>query len=156
MPRGGDLPAHAWVEVAGEPVNDAPDGAIRLTPKSKPDVLTGSTVIDAEVPNTTCPSGPFDAMGHTVWYTIIGTGAPVTIDTSGSDFDTVAAAYLPDTGFTEIVCDDDVDFVPIGGSLQAVITFDTEAGVEYYVQVGGYQNPFSGDTQSGRLRLRVR
>jgi transglutaminase superfamily protein len=24
-PRGGELPAHAWVEVAGEPVNDAPD-----------------------------------------------------------------------------------------------------------------------------------
>jgi hypothetical protein len=25
MPRGGELPAHAWVEVAGEPVNDADD-----------------------------------------------------------------------------------------------------------------------------------
>jgi hypothetical protein len=25
MPRGGELPAHAWVEVAGEPVNDAVD-----------------------------------------------------------------------------------------------------------------------------------
>ena len=25
MPRGGELPAHAWVEVAGEPVNDAAD-----------------------------------------------------------------------------------------------------------------------------------
>jgi hypothetical protein len=25
MPRGGELPAHAWVEVAGEPVNDAPN-----------------------------------------------------------------------------------------------------------------------------------
>ena len=24
-PRGGELPAHAWVEVAGEPVNDALD-----------------------------------------------------------------------------------------------------------------------------------
>lgn len=24
-PRGGELPAHAWVEVAGEPVNDAAD-----------------------------------------------------------------------------------------------------------------------------------
>jgi hypothetical protein len=24
-PRGGELPAHAWVEVAGEPVNDAPN-----------------------------------------------------------------------------------------------------------------------------------
>ena len=25
MPRGGEFSAHAWVEVAGEPVNDAPD-----------------------------------------------------------------------------------------------------------------------------------
>jgi hypothetical protein len=25
MPRGGQLPAHAWVEVAGEPVNDEAD-----------------------------------------------------------------------------------------------------------------------------------
>ena len=25
MPRGGELPAHAWVEVAGEPVNDTSD-----------------------------------------------------------------------------------------------------------------------------------
>lgn len=25
IPRGGDLPAHAWVEVAGEPVNDVFD-----------------------------------------------------------------------------------------------------------------------------------
>jgi hypothetical protein len=24
-PRNGSLPAHAWVEVSGEPVNDAPD-----------------------------------------------------------------------------------------------------------------------------------
>jgi hypothetical protein len=24
-PRGDDLPAHAWVEVAGQPVNDVPD-----------------------------------------------------------------------------------------------------------------------------------
>lgn len=34
-PRGGELPAHAWVEVAGEPVNDAIDvrerfGSFRL------------------------------------------------------------------------------------------------------------------------------
>jgi hypothetical protein len=25
MPRGGDLPAHAWVEVAGQPLNDLPN-----------------------------------------------------------------------------------------------------------------------------------
>ena len=96
-------------------------------------------------------------MGHTVWYTIIGTGGPITIDTSASDFDTVAAAYVPEGGgLTEIGCADDVEFVPIGHSYQAVLTFDTEAGVEYYVQVGGYSNFFTGDAEFGRLRIAVR
>jgi hypothetical protein len=109
------------------------------------------------VPNVTCPEGPFDAMGHTVWYTIIGTGGPITIDTSASDFDTVAAAYVPDGGgLTEIACIDDVEFVPIGTSLQAVLTFDTEAGVEYYVQIGGFSNFFTGEAESGRLKFVVR
>ena len=27
-------------------------------------------------------------MGHTVWYTVTGTGGPITIDTSGSGSDT--------------------------------------------------------------------
>ena len=139
------------------PVNDAPDGALRLTKKSKPNLLTGSTATEAEVPNTTCPAGPFDAMGHTVWYTIIGTGGPITIDTSASNFDTVAAAYVPDGGgLTEVACVDDVEFVPIGVSYQAVLTFDTEAGVEYYVQVGGFSNFFTGDAESGRLKFVVR
>ena len=139
------------------PVNDAPDGAIHLRSGSRASLLTSGTVIDAEVPNLACPQGPFDAMGHTVWYAITGTGDPITIDTSGSDFDTVAAAYVPDDeGLTEVACIDDVDFVPIGGSYQAILTFDTEVGVEYLVQVGGISNPFTGEVQSGRLRLVVR
>ena len=64
--------------------------------------------------------------------------------------------FAPDgEGLTEIACDDDVVFVPIGGSYQAVVTFDSVAGVEYYVQVGGFANIFTGDAQSGRLRLTV-
>lgn len=139
------------------PINDAPDGAIRLTTASKTNFLTGGTVPEAEVPNVTCPEGQFDAMGHTVWYTVIGTGHPVTIDTSGSDFDTVVAAYAPENGgLTEIACDDDVVYVPIGTSYQAAVTFDTLPGVEYYIQVGGLQNFFSGEIETGRLRLALR
>ena len=139
------------------PANDAPDGAIRLTSKSKPNVLTGSTALEAEVPILTCPEGLGDAMGHTVWYTVVGTGDPITIDTSASDFDTVAAAYVADGGgLSEVACIDDQEFVPIGLSYQAILTFDTEAGVEYFVQVGGYSNPFGGDAESGRLKLVVR
>ena len=72
-------------------------------------------------------------MGHTVWYTVVGTGDPITIDTSASDFDTVAAAYVADGGgLTEVACIDDQEFVPIGASYQAILTFDTDAGVEYF------------------------
>jgi len=96
-------------------------------------------------------------MGHIVWYTVIGTGGPISIDTSGSDFDTVVAVFAPDgEGFTEVACDDDVEYVPIGVSYQAVVTFDSEAGVDYYVEVGGFANIFTGDAQSGRLRVTVR
>jgi len=155
--------AHSQANVSSGPkvgaasVNDTPDGAIHLTPNSKPSVLTGGTALEAEVPNLTCPDGDRDAMGHTVWYTVTGTGGPITIDTSGSDFDTVAAVFAPDgEGLTEIACDDDVVFVPIGTSYQAVVTFDSEAGVDYYVEVGGFANIFTGDAQSGRLRVTVR
>ena len=139
------------------PANDTPDGAVRLTTRSKASVLTGGTAFEAEVPILTCPEGVGDAMGHTVWYTVVGTGDPITIDTSASDFDTVAAAYVVDGGgFTEVACIDDQEFVPIGASYQAILTFDTEAGVEYFIQVGGYSNFFSDDAESGRLKLVVR
>lgn len=139
------------------PANDLPEGAIHLTSRSKPNVLTGGTALDAEVPNLTCPAGTRDAMGHTVWYTVTGTGHPITIDTGGSDFDTVAAVFEPVAdGINEIACDDDVDFVPIGTSYQAVVTFDSVAGVDYLVEVGGIVRFFDGDAESGRLRLTVR
>ena len=32
-------------------------------------------------------------LGRTVWYSVVGTGDPITIDPRGSDFDTVVAAY---------------------------------------------------------------
>ena len=81
------------------PSNDTPDGAIRLTTKSK-----------AEPPDRRrCRAGrscehdvsgrTVNAMGHTVWYTVIGTGRPNSrIDTSASNFDTVVAAYVLTAG----------------------------------------------------------
>jgi hypothetical protein len=135
------------------PANDTPDGATPLTARSKVNQLTGGTAPDAEVPITTCPEAS-DDLGHTVWFTVVGSGNPITVDTSGSDFDTVVAVYdLIDGAPNEIACDDDVNFVPIGGSLQTKLTFDTEAGVVYYIQVGGFKNFFGGDAQFGRLRL---
>ena len=80
----------------------------------------------------------------------------MTVDTAGSDYDTVIAVYtsagraasrpVPDA------CVDDVPLEPIGRTLQAAVTFDTVAGTTYYVQIGGYPESFP----YGNLRVAVR
>jgi hypothetical protein len=138
------------------PINDAPDGAITVSPGDRFNVPTGGASLDAEQPIVTCPEGEFDTFGRTLWYTIEGTGDPVTVDTAGSNFDTLIGVYESDGEvFTEIACIDDVFFDPIGATYQAALTFDTIEGTTYYIQVGGYLDPFAGTTQFGRLRLAI-
>jgi len=140
------------------PPNDAPDGAIALKLGSTLNVQTTGAVLAPEVPITTCPEGQFDDFGHTVWYTFQGTGNAVTIDTSGSNFDTVVGVFTRDgDAWTEVACDDDLPFVPGQPlSLQTVLTLPTDAGVTYYVEAGGFRNFFDPDSaQSGRLRLAI-
>jgi len=139
------------------PVNDAPDGALAFKLGGVVNIQTGGTALDPEVGITTCPQGFQDDFGHTVWYTFTGTGGPVTLDTSGTGFDTVIAAFTRDgDSFTEVGCDDDVSFQPIGTSFQAVLTIDTDEGVTYYVEAGGFRRFFQPDlVQSGRLRLSI-
>ena len=138
------------------PINDAPDGAIAVTAGDRFNVPTGGASLDAEQPIVTCPEGEFDTFGRTLWYTIEGTGDPVTVDTAGSNFDTLIGVYESDgETFIEIACIDDVFFDPIGATYQAALTFDTVEGTTYYIQVGGYLDPFAGTTQFGRLRLSI-
>jgi hypothetical protein len=106
----------------------------------------------------TCPEGFFDAFGRTLWYTVEGTGGPLTFDTAGSSIDTVLGVYVQgDDGLEEIACVDDVEFDPVGVTYQAAITGDSEDGVTYYVQVGGYLSPFEDPTtaEAGRIRISV-
>lgn len=139
------------------PVNDAPAGAIRLASGDKLNAQNASASPAAEVPIETCPEGPRDNMGRTLWYTVLGTGQPITIDTAGSDIDTLIGLYQQDGDtFTEIGCIDDVVAVPVGGSYQAALTFDTVAGDVYYAQIGGFMRPFSDVAEVGRIRVAVR
>jgi hypothetical protein len=87
--------------------------------------------------------------GHTAWWTFTGTGGDVTVDTAGSDFDTVVGVYVLAGGaFTQVGCVDDVfDPETEEGSLQAAITVATIAGQTYYIQAGGF-----GDS-AGTLRF---
>ncbi|HSM38360.1 MAG TPA: hypothetical protein VK838_03440 [Candidatus Limnocylindrales bacterium] len=137
----------------GKPLaNDLPENATPISVGTSVTVRsTAGTAAEPEVPCTAIDPeyGEFELpLGHTAWWTFDGTGAEVTVDTAGSDFDTMVGVYVLDgEGFTSLGCVDDVFFEPDGGSLQAAISVATEPGVTYYVQVGG----FAGST--GRLEL---
>jgi len=125
--------------------NDMPSGALPLSLGQTVTVRTGGTAAEPEAPCTATfdgPDGPesFDLpITNTAWWTFSGTGGSVTLDTAGSDFDTIIGVYLPsDGGFEQVGCVDDVFVEPDFGSLQAAITVDTTADQTYYVQVGGF------------------
>ena len=143
------------------PANDMPSGAKLLEVGSRTSVATKGASPDREAAYEclTFEDGEdvFEVpVGHTVWYRIVGTGDPITIDTAGSDFDTVIAVYTADGsgGFTPVpdACIDDVPVDPVGRTLQASVTFDTVTGTTYYVQIGGFPEGFP----YGNLRVAVR
>ena len=98
-------------------------------------------------------SSPSATPSGTAWSgPVVGT-----IDSAGSDFDTVMAAYTSNGagGFNPVpdACVDDVPVLPFGRTLQAAVTIPTTVvGTSYYVQVGGFpeQLPY------GNLRINVR
>jgi hypothetical protein len=144
------------------PANDDPTAATLLRVGSRTSVQTRGAAPDAEEPfeclSFTDPdTGEVEEtpVGHTVWYSFVGTGAPMTIDTAGSDFDTVVAIYTVVGGAYVPVpdgCVDDTPTEPIGRTLQASVTIPTVAGTTYLVQIGGFP-----DVQSyGNLRVALR
>ncbi len=125
--------------------NDAPSGALPISPGQTATARTGGTASEPEAPCTTTADGPggpetFELpITNTAWWTFVGTGGSVTLDTAGSDFDTIIGVYLPaDGGFEQVGCVDDVFMEPDFFSLQAAITVDTNSGQTYYVQAGGF------------------
>ena len=143
------------------PANDLPSGAKLLTVGSKTSVATKGASPDREAPYE-CLS--FEEGGevfevpvaHTVWYRIVGTGGPVTVDTAGSDYDTVVAVYTSAGRAASRRCLMPASTMsrsaPVGRTLQAAVTFNTVAGTSYYVQIGGYPQSFP----YGNLRVAVR
>jgi len=143
---GGDAPA-----------NDAPSGAIALAPGAATQQWTGGAAIESEAP---CVIGKGDdafefGLGRTVWFSVVGTGDPITIDPRGSDFDTVVAAYASSAnGLVQVGCVDDDEI----GQAQGLLTFDTTLGTTYLVQIGGVIGQVAGDPEDpqwGRLRLHI-
>ena len=132
--------------------NDAPKDAKPMRAGGVASAHTGGTVLEGEAV-TDCLFDGFSHLnlGHSVWYTFVGTGAEISLDTDGSNFDTVLAVYAADErgGLTEVACGDDVQLEPFGFSRQARVTMQTEPSVLYYVQAGGFVD------QSGHLQLRL-
>jgi hypothetical protein len=143
------------------PANDLPTGAKLLSVGAKTSVATKGASPDREAPYECLtfddPGGTFEVpVGNTVWYKIAGTGGSITVDTAGSDYDTVVAVYTADGsgGFDPVpgACVDDVPVDPVGRTLQASVTWDSVLGTTYYVQIGGFPQSFP----YGNLRVAVR
>ncbi len=143
------------------PANDLPSGAKLLAIGGKATLQTKGASPDAEA-SYEClrfeeaPGEFFElSAGYTVWYRFTGTGGLVTIDSSGSDYDTVMAVYTKvGAVYTPVAdgCVDDVPVFPFGRTLQAAVTIPTVAGTTYYVQVGGYPEFI----QYGNLKVAIR
>lgn len=87
---------------------------------------------------------PCGSIGDTVWFKWTPTASGTfTVDTRGSNYDTVLAIYTGSsvTGLTNLNCNDDIG----GGDYDSSITRSFTAGVTYRIQVGGY-NGASGST----------
>jgi len=112
------------------PDNDTPEGA---RPLDKGDGAVQQTKGAALEPEASCAG----VEGKTVWYTVEGTGGPITVSTAGSHFDTVLGVFTSNGGgFDVVACVDDT--FDGGFSLQAEVTFDSQPGETYLIQAGGY------------------
>jgi hypothetical protein len=118
------------------PSNDLPAGAIAIAPGASISVDTQAAAAAAE--EDSCAP-----LGRSVWYTAAGSGATMTLDTTGTLFDTMVAVYTKTSkGFKLVTCVDDVDS---STPYQAIASWGTKSRTTYWIQVGGF------DGQSGTL-----
>jgi hypothetical protein len=131
------------------PPNDGIAGARPLSVGDGVRTTNRGAVVEPEAPMDCAP-----APGRTLWYSFVGTGHTIRIDTAGSGFDTVLATYRTGTGgrLRPVACNDngDRDFPLPTTTLQARLAMPTVAGRTYYVQVGGAFADF------GRLAMTVK
>lgn len=104
---------------------------------------TEEATTQAGEPGGSCAFDP----GGTVWYEFTPQSADIIrATTRGSDFDTVVAVWTREEPgqFTEVACDDQD-----AGGWTSTADFFADAGTQYLIQVGGWNNSF------GNLSLSV-
>lgn len=117
---------------APAPTNDLCSGALPMTAGT---IYTINTSIATASGDPTPGCQP--SFGKGVWYSFTPSASgAVTVNTCGSDFDTVLAVYKGTCGaLTAVACNDD-DGPACAGS-QASLTFAGTAGVTYLILAGG-------------------
>lgn len=105
-------------------------------------LFTGTTVGASNDGTASCGLSDFTA---DVWFQYVAPAdGTVSVDTFGSDFDTVLSVHTgcPGAG-SELSCNDDA------AGLQSALAFIAEAGVSYWIRISG----FDGATGDFNLRL---
>ncbi|MBH8569003.1 IPT/TIG domain-containing protein [Microvirga sp. STS02] len=120
------------------PANDACSGAIALTCGQS---VTGTTVGSTATgdPTGSCTAISVDGAG--VFYSIVGTGANITVSTcnAATNFDTKLFVYSGTCGsYTCVGANDDAANCS-ANSLASTVTFSSAFGTTYYVFVSGYR-----------------
>ncbi len=123
--------------------NDTPEGAAAAGLGRQIRIVTGGNAEAPEAPCSTVYPGATDAVDvpitYTAWWTVTGTGGELTADTAGSDFDTVVGVYtMGPGGLEQVICVDDYLTTDDAIVFQAAASWDSTAGVTYWVQAGGY------------------
>jgi hypothetical protein len=137
--------------------NDSWDTAKRL-PLGTPDATVtnaGATTEPGEAFTSTaapggelCSSSEGDSQaGATVWWWALGTGRPLTITTKGSNFDTHLGIFPGTIAGDGAMCQD-------ADENGETVTFSSEAGRAYRIQVGGcVMNPLGCDLAAGQIQV---
>ncbi len=143
------------------PVNDAFASATALTLNSDEAQVTGSNIGATREAGEKGHAGATSV--HSVWWKWTATGnGSVTMDTAGSNFDTVLAVYTGAgvSALTEIASNDDEESLEDNPTPQrkrtSKVEFDAVSGTTYHIAVDGWgdeEHVRSGFT--GEIRLEV-
>lgn len=131
------------------------NAAVNSFPVTLSAELNAEATIQPNEPLTSAGAGTCSnrRMVGTTWYRILGNGGTITVNTSGSNYDTVIAAYVAPTPMLNdgLPCNDDA----ATGVLTSAISFQSTAGAAYLIQVGGCDACGGSSASTGSLVMNI-
>ncbi|HKR51924.1 MAG TPA: CARDB domain-containing protein [Pseudonocardiaceae bacterium] len=128
----------AW---AVAPTNDNFASAQAQTGSFTDNLNTDDATTEASEPLSPSCIDPF-SVENTVWYGLtISVGTEVSVDTIGSNYDTVLAVYTGASlgSLSEVACNDG------GGAVRSLVEFTASSSTTYWIQASGIGADPSGD-----------